>query len=91
MFYPSLIQQTQGWCPWCGEHMGWMMGGWLGGLFWLALLALLFTFIWKVFVSTPQQPGTPEGPSAKEILRQRYAKGEIDEDAFRRMMDELEM
>ena len=63
----------------------------MGGLFWLALLALLFTFIWKVVVSTPQQPGTPEGPSAKEILRQRYAKGEIDEDAFRRMMDELEM
>lgn len=41
--------------------------------------------------STPQQGGAPEGPSAKEILRQRYAKGEIDDDAFRRMMDELEM
>lgn len=45
MLYPSLIQQTQGWCPWCGEHMGWMMGGWLGGLFWVAILALVFTLI----------------------------------------------
>lgn len=68
-----------------------MRGGWLGGLFWVAILALVFTLIWKIVSSTPQQGGAPEGPSAKEILSQRYAKGEIDEDTFRRMMDELEM
>jgi uncharacterized membrane protein len=62
----------------------------LGGLFWVAILALLFTLIWKVVGSTPQQGGTPEGPSAQEILRRRYTKGEIDEDDFRRMTDELE-
>ena len=89
MLYANLIQETQEWCPWCGEHMGWM-GGWFGGLFMVAILALLFTLIWRAVGSTPQLGGTAEGPSAKEILRQRYAKGEIDEDAFRRMMDELE-
>jgi putative membrane protein len=90
MTYASLIQETQSVCPWCGEHMGWMMGGWFGGLFWLAILALLFALVWKIARGAPQQGGTPQEPSAKEILRQRYAKGEIDEEVFRRIMNELE-
>ena len=42
--------------------------------------------------STPAQgPGMPAGgPSGIEILRQRYARGEIDADTFEQMRERLE-
>jgi len=34
-------------------------------------------------------PRTPDAGSAEELLRMRFARGEIDEDEFRRRRDEL--
>jgi uncharacterized membrane protein len=67
--------------------MGFMM------LFWAVVLFLLVWFA----VQTVRGPGWSDRgesprlstPSAAEILRARYARGEIDRDTFLRMLEDL--
>ena len=68
----------------------------LGRLFWLVILGVL---IWSVirWLSTRSRhtptyrPGMPPAQlSALEILRQRYARGEIDTATFEQMHERLE-
>ncbi|MFV1988679.1 MAG: SHOCT domain-containing protein [Gemmatimonadota bacterium] len=61
------------------------MWGWGMGVFWLVILVLLGVFGWRLM----SRGGGTSSTSAEETLRQRYARGEIDEETFRRMMDEL--
>ncbi len=80
-----------------GYDFGW---GWLlmsfGMVLWIALLVVLVWAIirWlerKTSTSGPQETSIPaSGPSALEILRQRYARGEIDAAAFEQMREQLE-
>ena len=67
----------------------------LAMVLWIALLVVL---VWAVIrwldrkTTTPtptmmQMP--PSGPSAEEILRQRYARGEIDTVTFGQMQERL--
>ena len=80
-----------------GYGFGW---GWLlmsfGMVLWIALLVVL---VWALIrwlaskTSTPVPPVTgtsPNSPSALEILRQRYARGEIDTATFEQMRERLE-
>ena len=64
-----------------GGHMIWMTISWLVGV------ALLFTFIWFLFDAL--RGPSAENASAEEILRRRYAAGEIDPDEYERHLDEL--
>ena len=65
---------------WYGGGMG--LGAWLfmGG-FWVLLLGLI---VWLVVRLLPGrgQASTPQSPSAEEILDARFARGEIDEQAY---------
>lgn len=83
----------QGWCPWCGDHMtggGWgMMFGWSLILF--ALIALVF-FLARGGWSAGRGGRREEGGTrdrAEEALREQYARGEIDEQTYRRRLEEL--
>jgi putative membrane protein len=68
----------------------------LGGLFWIVIWALLIWGLTRWFSSRKRrmpfylsdQP--PVKPSALEILRQRYARGEIDAATFEQMRERLE-
>ena len=68
----------------------------LGGLLWIVIWAFLFWGLTRWFGSRnrrmpfyhPDQP--PVELSALEILRQRYARGEIDAATFERMRERLE-
>jgi putative membrane protein len=73
--------------------MGWWMV--LSSVFWLMLIGIA---VWALvrWVSYLTQPGphqlanhAPTGPSADEILRQRFARGEIDSETFERLRQQL--
>jgi putative membrane protein len=71
----------------------------LGRIFWLVILALLIWGLIRLLTTrrrhmhmppyyTPGMP--PAQPSAMEILRRRYARGEIDTATFDSMRERLE-
>jgi putative membrane protein len=70
--------------------------GILGGLLWVVIWALLIWGLIHWFASGnrrrpysyPDQQ--PDDPSALEILRQRYARGDIDAATFEQMRERLE-
>ena len=76
-----------------GMHEGgmpgfWLIGWWLGVLFGLLLLALLAVFLLAaVRFLRGQVPGRE---SAVEILKRRYARGELTREEYERMRRELE-
>lgn len=68
----------------------------LGTILWIALLGVL---VWALlrWLTTRNAPvigyhptPPPYQPSAVEILRQRYARGEIDDVTFQQMRERLE-
>jgi len=68
----------------------------LGKIFWIVILGLLvFALIRWFSLRRRQIPVYPFGtppvqPSALEVLRQRYARGEIDAATFEQMRERLE-
>jgi uncharacterized membrane protein len=81
-----------------GYNPGW--GGWLmmsfGMVFSIALLVVLVWALMRWFNGravppaerTPMMP--PSGPSALEILKLRYTRGEIDDATYERMRERLQ-
>ncbi|HZR45696.1 MAG TPA: SHOCT domain-containing protein [Candidatus Manganitrophaceae bacterium] len=71
-------------CPWCGEMMGPGMFFW--GLIWLFFLIFMIVGgIWIIQGAVRQRDLPKEGGSsdrAVEILRERYARGEINKEEF---------
>ncbi len=72
---------------WYGGHWGF----WQAGLMWLVMLAFLGLLVWAGYTlmaaATRRQPGNGGGPSAREILDRRLARGEIDESEYRRLRE----
>lgn len=74
---------------------GWMEGAWghMGGmgLWWiLILVGLVALVIWAVrSAGGAGERSSSGGGSAEEILRERFARGEIDEEEYRKLRDEL--
>lgn len=86
---PASAQQDG---PWrMHEWMGWGWGGmWFGPLFMLAVLALLVAFVVALvrwFGSDRAAPSAPR--SAREILDERHARGEIDREEYLRRRDDM--
>ena len=85
---PALAQygNNQGWQMGPGMMGGWGMG-WFGGIFmiifWiLILVGLVFLIKWLIQSTSRGQTGKAGGNRALEILKERYARGEIDKSEF---------
>lgn len=95
----NFVQWSQ--CPLWGMNHGMMGGawGWIGGIFmmffWVLVLIALALFIrWLVTaggrgrISYGPQEGTVE--SALDVLKKRYARGEITKEQFETMRRDIE-
>jgi len=77
-----------------GYGLGW--GGvllmMLSMLFWFAVLGVLIWALvrWITNSASPRSGGPVQDMSAREILEQRYARGEIDAATFDQMRERLE-
>jgi len=68
-----------------GNH--WMFGGWMW-IFWIAVLfGIIFLIKWIVQQSKENEPRVKE--DALEILKKRYAKGEINQEEFEQKKKDL--
>lgn len=78
------------WTHGMGWHGGWLMGGmWL---IWIALFVVLVLAVRKALAPTRRSDSpTPrnDGPNPEEILKQRYARGELGPDEYEATLADL--
>jgi putative membrane protein len=98
LLYPLNAAQAQ-----YGRYGGWGMGpgmmgdwgmGWFGGIFmiifWiLILVGLVFVIRWLIQATGKKENSVQSGSRAMEILKERYARGEIDKSQFEAMKRDL--
>jgi putative membrane protein len=86
-----------------GGYRGWQMGpdmmygwgmGWFGGIFslifWiLVIVGMVFLIRWLIHMSKGHPAQQQNGSRALEILRERYARGEIQKDEFEEKKKDL--
>jgi putative membrane protein len=64
--------------------------GFGGGLMWIFWILLIVLMLWAVKAAVTASNGSSGHRSPREILDDRFARGEIDEDEYRRRRQELE-
>ncbi|MGW5063642.1 SHOCT domain-containing protein [Streptomyces sp. NPDC004096] len=57
-------------------------------LFW-ALIITVAVLLFRALNRRQEHPGTPAAAAPEDILRERLARGEIDEDDYRRRLNAL--
>lgn len=61
-----------------------------GGGMWIFWILILIALVWFVASATRQAGNSQKREkSALEILKERYARGEIDRDEFKQMRDDI--
>jgi putative membrane protein len=85
--------RSEGWYMGPGMMGGWGMG-WFGGIFmivfWiLIIVGLIFMVKWLVQTKEKGRENVNAGSRAIEILKERYASGEIDKSQFETMKRDL--
>lgn len=73
-----------------GNGGGMFFGGGFMWIFWILLIVILVVIV-KTMINTDNSGGkTLQDKSPMEILKKRYARGEIDEEEFERRRKQLE-
>jgi putative membrane protein len=87
-FFTNFLTQWRGYGWGHGPGMGWGFGmGWFGliimALFWiLIIVAIIFLIRWLMISSRMRSLGQKPEETALEILKKRYARGEIKKEEF---------
>ena len=67
-----------------------MSNMWFGWFFWILIIGLIFVIIWSNTREKDKYiPFNQKGEDAMDILKKRYAKGEITKEQFQQMKDDL--
>lgn len=70
------------------DGWGWgFFGHGFGLLFWIIAIALVVALVMGLRGGN----GSGNRPSARDVLKERYAKGEIDRDEYERKMKDLDL
>jgi putative membrane protein len=71
--------------------MEWAWHWWqMGGLFWIPILALIIALLIRgSTLGNPRQPPPRTQESPEDILKRRYASGELSEEDYHRMLNEI--
>lgn len=64
-----------------------MMIVWI--LVWALVIGGLVWLVWRALRGRSGSGGRRRNESAEEVLKKRYARGEIDRDTYERMLDDL--
>lgn len=67
---------------WHGWHMGWM------AIFWVVLIIAIVWLVTRAG-TTSAPPASSHRKSPEEMLKRRYASGEISQDDYQRMLNEI--
>lgn len=68
-----------------------MFGGmWFGWIFWILLIVLVIWLVVNQNNKNKQILNNPQSESALDILKKRYARGEISKEQFDQMKKDLE-
>lgn len=62
---------------------------WVWTVMILCMLAFWGLIAWVVVVVARSNKGTPSGRKPQDVLAERYARGEIEGDEYRRRLDDL--
>jgi putative membrane protein len=103
LFFLTLLDPLNAAQAQYGGYGGWQMGpgmmgnygmGWFGGIFmivfWiLIIVGLVFLIRWLIQSTGKKGDSGPRGSRAMEILKERYARGEIDKTQFEAMKRDL--
>ena len=69
----------------------WFMGNiWFGWVFWILIMALIIVLIWTNTRETNKYIPFDGKETAMDILKKRYAKGEITKDQFDQIKKDLD-
>lgn len=76
--------------PWHGYGYGYGWGWHLAGMFifWIVLVIVIILLV-RWFGAPGRGAGVPPHESPEEILKKRYARGEIDKEEFDRRLTDL--
>ena len=94
----SAFAQQRGGCGGWGMGPG-MMGGWGMGwfgmifmlVFWvLVIVGLVFLIKWLIQTTSSGKTDGRTGPKAIDILKERYARGEVSKDEFETIKQDLQ-
>lgn len=66
-----------------GDHMG---GMWLG---WIVGLGLVLILVWAIARAAGTSGPVRSEDSPETIVKRRYARGELDRDAYERLLSDL--
>lgn len=69
------------------DGFGWMHGGWFWGGQLLAI-AVVAVLVWVIIRAT-NRPDEPRHDTAEQILKQRYARGEISKEEYEQKLADL--
>lgn len=76
------MMMDYGWGIMGGFGFIWML------LFWGILITLAIWLVGRLFPTA--RVGSGENPSAREILKRRYARGELTEEQYQQMLQTIE-